>query len=54
MAIREDNPLRPCEDCGDYYEESQMEAIDISDDGEYYPRFIYVCYGCKRTGGGEE
>lgn len=40
-------PVIPCYGCGGYYEESQMEAIDVSGDGEYYPRFIHVCHGCN-------
>lgn len=39
--------MRACYGCGDYYDESRMEPIDVSRDDEYYPRFIYVCSGCN-------
>lgn len=44
-----DEPTRPCYDCREYFPESMMEAIDISDDTEYYPEFIHVCKGCYNS-----
>lgn len=46
--MSESDLRRICYDCGNEFFESQMKAIDISKDNEYYPRFIYVCYGCIR------
>lgn len=39
---------RPCYGCGRNFEESQMEAIDVTRDGEYYPSYIHVCRSCNR------
>lgn len=39
-------PIRRCEGCGSRYPEEQMEALDVSGEGEYYPKFIYLCRGC--------
>lgn len=40
-------PLRRCEHCGQRGPEEQMEAVDISEDGEYYPELIYLCRSCS-------
>lgn len=45
-----DEPVIPCYGCGEYFNESQMEAIDVTREGEYYPRFIHVCYSCGSGG----
>lgn len=47
MYNEADTTVRECYGCGGYYEERQMEAIDVSREGEYYPRFIHVCLGCN-------
>ena len=39
---------RRCYDCQNHYREEDMKAIDISREDEYYPDFIYVCWGCIR------
>ena len=46
--MSEDEPVRSCVDCQDYLPESDMIAIDVSRDEEYYPRFDYVCPSCYR------
>ena len=36
-----------CEHCHSRYYKHQMEAVDISLEDEYYPKYIYLCRGCS-------
>ena len=42
----EDRIHQTCNDCGLDFPQTEMKAIDLSSDDEYYPEFIYVCGGC--------
>lgn len=36
-----------CYGCGGHYPKDSMVPIDVSREGEYYPRFIHVCLSCN-------
>jgi hypothetical protein len=40
-------PLVRCEHCGTRGPEEQMNAVDISTDEEYYPKFVHFCRSCS-------
>lgn len=46
-------PVR-CVGCGQLGPAEQMETIDVSPDGDYYPTFEYLCRACDSGQGGGE